>query len=64
MLETPTLRVTGLMKILSFSLASRDISRRSRGTKQSLLQVGVLAVNAGCDGNDVGLPIDNVDQPS
>ena len=41
-----------------------DISRRSRGTKRSLLQVDVSAVNADCDSNDVGLPTDNVDQPT
>ena len=41
-----------------------DISRRSRGTKRSLLQVDVSAMNADCDSNDVGLPTDNVDQPT
>ena len=41
-----------------------DISRRSRGTKQSLLQVDVSAMNTDCDSNDVGLPTDNVDQPA
>ena len=41
-----------------------DISRRSCGTKRLLLQVDVLAMKADCDSNGVGLPTENVDQPT